>query len=89
MCIRDRALAARGIPAPTFSPGFRAFTDPGVANFYHRVADEADETYPFDYLRRFAQAYTRAARLIADAPTRPTWTPGDRYEAAARALYGR
>lgn len=83
------ALAARGIPAPTFSPGFRAFTDPGVANFYHRVADEADETYPFTYLRRFAQAYTRAARLIADAPARPTWTPGDRYEAAARALYGR
>ncbi|HYE58402.1 MAG TPA: M28 family peptidase, partial [Rhodothermales bacterium] len=72
------ALAARGIPAPTFSPGFRAFTDPGVASFYHRVTDEADETYPFTYLRKFAQAYTRTARLIADAPQRPRWTPGDR-----------
>lgn len=81
-------LAAKGIPAPTFSPGFRSFEDPGVANYYHRPNDEPDDL-DYAYLRRFALAYVRAARLIADSPTRPTWTAGDKYEAAARALYGR
>ena len=83
------ALAAKGIPSPTFSPGFRAFTDPGVATYYHRTADNPDANYPFDYLRRFSQAYTRTARLLGDADARMTWAPGDRYEAAGRALYGR
>ncbi len=83
------ALASKGIPSPTFSPGFRAFTDPGVANYYHRTADNPDANYPFDYLRRFSQAYTRTARLLGDADTRMTWAPGDRYEAVGRALYGR
>ena len=60
------AFAAKGIPAPTFSPGFRAFSDPGVANYYHQVADEADEHFDFSYLKTFAQAYVRTARLVAD-----------------------
>jgi hypothetical protein len=82
------AFAAKGIPAPTFSPGFTSFSLPGVSDFYHRPADEADETFDFAYLHRFTRAYAHAARLIADAAAAPTWTPGDRYEAAARALYG-
>ncbi len=81
-------FAARGIPAPTFSPGFRAFSDPGVAHYYHRPTDEANDDFDFAYLLRFTQAYTHTARLIANAAERPTWTPGDPYEAAARALYG-
>lgn len=80
-------FASRGIPAPTFSPGFRSFSDPGIADYYHQVTDEVDDL-DFDYLLRFAQAYVHTARLIADAPDRPRWTPGDKYEAAARELYG-
>lgn len=81
-------LARKGVPAPTFSPGARSFSDPGVADFYHRPQDEADETFDFAYLLRFAQAFTHTARLLADTPQVPTWTPGDDYEAAGRALYG-
>jgi len=81
-------LAAKGIPAPTFSPGFRSLRDPLVARYYHRAADHADASYPFGYLLRFSQAYARAARLIADAPVRPRWTTGDAFESTARALYG-
>ncbi len=82
------SLARNGIPAPTFSPGFTSFSLPGVANYYHRAADQADEDFDFGYLHRFVQAYAHAARLIADADQRPVWTTGDTYEAAARALYG-
>ena len=80
-------LARRGIPAPTFSPGFLSFSDPGVADYYHQVGDEVDDL-DFAYLARFAEGYAEAARLIADAPERPRWTPGDEFEATARALYG-
>ncbi len=82
------SLARNGIPAPTFSPGFTSFSLPGVSDYYHRAADQADENFDFAYLHRFVQAYAHAARLIADADQRPVWTPGDTYEAAARALYG-
>lgn len=80
-------FARKGVPAPTFSPGFRSFTHPGVAGYYHRPQDEADDL-DYGYLHRFVQAYARAARLIADAPVPPRWVEGDPYEAAAQALYG-
>lgn len=73
------SFAARGVPAPTFTPGFRSFSDPGVARYYHHPRDEADEDFNFAYLHRFAQAYAHAARQIADTPARPRWTPGDPY----------
>ncbi len=79
-------FARQGIPAPTFSPGFRSFSDPGVATYYHRPQDEADDDFDYAYLRRFVQAYAHAARRIADSPYRPVWKPGDTYEPAARAL---
>ena len=81
------AFARKGIPAPTFSPGFRAFSDPGVANYYHQVTDEVDDL-DMAYLARFVTGYVESARRIADAPDRPHWTPGDVYEAAGQALYG-
>ena len=80
-------LARLGVPAPTFSPGFRSFSDPGVADYYHQVTDGVDDL-DFAYLARFADAYARAARLIADMPERPRWTSGDEFEDAGRALYG-
>lgn len=82
------SLARKGIPAPTLSPGFHDFSDAGVADYYHRPSDEAGDDFDYAYLLRFAQAYTHAARLIADSPTRPVWKAGDPYEPAARALYG-
>ncbi len=80
-------FAQAGIPAPTYGGGFKSFTDPGIANYYHRPEDEADD-FDFAYLKRYVQAYVHASRLLANSPTRPFWLPGDPYEAAARALYG-
>ena len=81
-------LARKGVPAPTFSPGAHSFSDPGVADFYHRPQDEADDAFDYAYLLRFAQAYVHTARLLADTDAVPTWTPGDDYEVAGQALYG-
>lgn len=80
------SLAAKGIPAPTMSPGFRAF-DAELMKNYHQVTDNP-ETIDFDYLLKFCQAYTNAARLIADRPQAPKWVSGDKYEEAAQKLYG-
>lgn len=79
-------FAAKGVPAPTFTPGFRDF-DADIMKYYHQAIDNP-ETIDFDYLLRYSKAYVLAARLIANLPTPPQWTAGDKYEAAARALYG-
>ncbi len=78
-------FAAKGIPAPTFSLGFTAFNG-DVTKYYHRPGDEAD-TLDYDYLHQFFQAYVLAGRNIANDPVTPTWTKGDKYEAAGKALY--
>jgi len=81
-------FARVGIPAPTFSAGFHAF-DAEIMKYYHRPADEADEHFDFEYLLRFTQAYTHAARLIANDDVAPFWVVDDPYEAAGKALYNR
>ena len=78
-------LAAKGIPSPDFAPGFTAF-DAEINKFYHQVAD-SPESVNYDYLLKFCQAYTYAARLIADRPTAPKWKAGDKYEKAFNELY--
>lgn len=80
------AFAAKGIPAPTFSPGFKTF-DEAIGKYYHQAIDNP-ESLDFGYVYRFCQAYTNAARLIANRATRPQWSAGDKYEAAGKALYG-
>ncbi len=80
------SFAVKGIPAPTFSPGFKTF-DEAIQRYYHQVSDNPD-TINFAYLLKFCQAYTNAARLIADRTTRPQWSVGDKYEAAGQTLYG-
>ena len=80
------SFAAKGIPAPTFSPGFKAF-DEAIGKYYHQAIDNP-ESLDFNYVHRFCQAYAHAARLIADRTTRPQWSAGDKYEAAGKALYG-
>jgi len=79
------SLAAKGVPAPTFTPGFRKF-DESLARYYHQVADGPD-TIDYGYLLKFCQAYAHAARLIGNRPSRPQWIAGDKYEAAGKALY--
>jgi hypothetical protein len=69
-------FASKGIPAPTFSPGFRTF-DQDMMKYYHQVTDNP-ETVDFGYLHRFAQAFAYAARLVADRTVAPRWTAGDK-----------
>lgn len=80
------SFAAKGIPAPTFSPGFTAF-DEEIMKYYHQATDNP-ETIDYDYLLRFCKAFAYSARLIADMDKRPFWTAGDKYEAAGKKLYG-
>jgi len=80
------SFAAKGIPAPTFSPGFKAF-DEAIGTYYHQAIDNP-ESLNFNYVHRFCQAYAHAARLIANRPTRPQWSVGDKYETAGKTLYG-
>ena len=79
------SFAAQGIPAPTYSPGFRKFDD-AIFKYYHAVADNP-ETIDFAYLYKYCQSYAHTARLIANRKTQPKWTPGDKYEAAYKKLY--
>lgn len=80
-------FAKEGIPAPTFTPGFKEFNGDIMKN-YHQVSDNP-ETVDFGYLLRFSQAYTYTVRLVADRKTAPQWVAGDKYEAAAKKLYGK
>jgi Zn-dependent M28 family amino/carboxypeptidase len=79
------SFAAKGIPAPTFSPGFSKFDEELMKN-YHQVSDNP-ETIDFDYLLKFCQAYTYGARLIADRAQAPQWIQGDKYEQVGKKLY--
>ena len=78
-------FAAKGIPALTFSPGFKSF-DAEIAKNYHQVSDEAD-TLDFNYVLKFCQSFAHTARLLADYGERPFWIAGDKYEKAGKDLY--
>lgn len=81
------SFAIKGIPAPTITPGFRNF-DADLMKNYHQASDNP-ETIDFTYLLTFSQAYTYASRLIADRAKVPQWIKGDKYEEAAKKLYGK
>ena len=78
-------FAAKGIPAPTFSLGFRSF-DGDVTKYYHQPGDHADNM-DYDYLEKFFRAYVLAGRKIGNDPVTPVWTAGDKYEKAGKQLY--
>ena len=80
------SFARKGVPAPTFSPGFGQF-DQEIFKYYHQVTDEV-KSLNWNYVHRYARAFAHAARLIADKAERPRWIEGDKYEPAAKALYG-
>jgi hypothetical protein len=79
------SFARMGIPAPTFSPGFKEFNQDIMKN-YHQVSDEASDL-DYDYLSRFCEAYIRAAALIANLKEQPHWISGDKYEDAFQQLF--
>lgn len=78
-------FASKGIPAPTFSPGFTGF-DSALMQYYHQVKDNPDSV-DYAYLLKFCQAFAHTARLVADRATRPFWVAGDKYEEAGKELY--
>ena len=81
------SLAAKGIPAPNYSPGLTAF-DAEISKYYHQAADNP-ENVSMSYLTRFCQAFIYSARLIANKPTAPKWKAGDKYEKVGKELYGK
>ncbi len=79
-------FARKGIPAPTFSPGFTAFNEE-LQYFYHQPTDESD-TIAYNYVANYARAYVLSAERIANADEAPFWKSGDEYESAGIQLYG-
>ncbi len=79
-------FAKKGIPAPTFSLGFRSF-DAEIFKYYHQPGDEV-ESLDFNYLLKYFRAYVLSARKIANADEKPFWIEGDKYYDAGVELYG-
>ena len=79
-------FARKGIPAPTYSLGFRAF-DAEIGKYYHQQADNPDNV-DYDYLEKFFKSYVYASRLIGNASERPFWVEGDKYYETGKKLYG-
>lgn len=80
------SFAKKGIPAPTYSLGFRAFDDE-INKYYHQPGDNPN-TVDYDYLEKFFKSYVLASRMIGNAPERPFWTEGDKYYETGKKLYG-
>ena len=79
------SFARKGIPAPTMSPGFEAFTQE-LMQHYHSTSDEA-ESLNLNYVATFARTFAHAARLIANKDLTPRWVEGDKYEEVSKELY--
>ncbi|SNS17564.1 Peptidase family M28 [Belliella buryatensis] len=79
-------FARKGIPSPTFSLGFRAFDDE-INKYYHQPGDQVDN-FDLDYAVKYWKSYILTAEKIANNPARPQWKAGDKYEEAAKILYG-
>ncbi|MBK9013871.1 MAG: M28 family peptidase [Saprospiraceae bacterium] len=65
------SFARNGIPAVDFAPGITEMNEE-VYKYYHQAADNAD-SIDYDYLLKFCQAYTLAARMIADKKGKIEW----------------
>lgn len=81
------SFAKKGMPCISFSPGFLEFSDELMKN-YHQVSDDTADL-DFEYITKYCQAFTHAARLIANAKQKPQWASGDKYEAISKELYGK
>ncbi|RZS97729.1 M28 family peptidase [Cecembia calidifontis] len=79
-------FARKGIPAPTFSLGFRSF-DEEINRHYHQPSDHVDN-FDLDYAVLYWKSYILAAEKIANWSERPKWNKGDKYEEVSKSLYG-
>ena len=80
-------FAVLGIPAPTFSLGFRAF-DEEIFKYYHRPGDQV-ETLDMDYIEKYVKAYILSAIHIDGRQEAPFWLEGDKYYDSGLELYGK
>jgi hypothetical protein len=81
------SLAAKGIPAPTFSLGIKQF-DENITNRYHQLSDEV-ENFDLKYAMKYIDSYILAAKYIADNTAQPLWIKGDKYEASWKKLFAK
>jgi Zn-dependent M28 family amino/carboxypeptidase len=70
------AFAQRGIVAHTLS-SYNMHTD------YHTLKDDVTRV-DFAHMTRLVDVAVRAARLLADSPTKPEWKPGGKPNAPGR-----
>lgn len=80
-------FAKSGVPSPTFTPVIRSLNGKAF-QYYHQPSDEVGDDFDFEYLLRFTQAFSMAARLIADSGTTPGWVLGDPLRKISLELYG-
>lgn len=81
------SFSAKGVPSLTFSGGTTGFSDE-IMRYYHQAGDNP-ETIDMTYLKEYCQAFTLAARLIANRDVRPYWVDGDKYEEVGDRLYNK
>ena len=79
-------FAKKGIPAPTFSLGFRAF-DQEIFKYYHQPGDEL-ETLDMDYIEKYVKSFILSAISIGNSDQNYFWREGDKYYEVGRFLYG-
>ncbi len=78
-------FAKKGIPAPTFSLGFRAF-DQEIFKYYHQPSDEVS-SLNFNYIEKYVKAYIYSSDKIANTTQPIFWKTGDKYFSAGVELY--
>ena len=79
------SMAKKGIPAPNFSLGMKAW-DAEITARYHRLSDEVGNM-DLGYVVKFIRAYILSAQYIADNPAQPRWTQGDACEGTWQDLF--
>ena len=79
-------FARKGIPAPTYSLGFTAFDDE-IQKYYHKAGDHVSN-FDLNYAQLYWKSYILSAQRIANWDQKPEWKAGDKYEEAAKTLYG-
>jgi len=78
-------LAAKGIPAPTFSLGMKAF-DAEINKRYHQLSDEVGN-FDLDYAMKYINSFILSAKYIGDDTKEIFWVKGDKYEPAWKSLH--
>ncbi|MFT4568488.1 MAG: aminopeptidase YwaD [Saprospiraceae bacterium] len=78
-------FAVLGIPAPTFSLGFREF-DEEIFKYYHQPGDEVN-SLNMNYIEKYVKAYILSSDKISNGDNTPFWNEGDKYYEAGIKLY--